>query len=205
MRLRLSPQDNSFFDMLTESANNLVLGAEAVAGLFAAGADRQAVSEEVRRIEHAEDDVTHGILRKLNVSFVTPFDRDDIYQLAGRLDDVMDYMEAAVDLVVLYKLGDLPQEIAEQVDVLRRAALLTAESMPRLRTRKDLDTYWIEVNRLENEADQLYRRLLAKLFDGSFDAITVMKLKEVAEQLEAAADAFEDVANAVETIVIKES
>jgi predicted phosphate transport protein (TIGR00153 family) len=205
VRLRLAPQDNSFFDMLTESANNLVLGAEAVAGLFAVGADRQAVSDEVRRIEHAEDDVTHGILRKLNVSFVTPFDRDDIYQLAGRLDDVMDYMEAAVDLVVLYKLGDLPQEIAEQVDVLRRAALLTAESMPRLRTRKDLDPYWIEINRLENEADQLYRRLLAKLFDGSFDAITVMKLKEVAEQLEAAADAFEDVANAVETIVIKES
>jgi uncharacterized protein len=117
----------------------------------------------------------------------------------------MDYMEAAVDLVVLYKLGDLPQEIAEQVDVLRRAALLTAESMPRLRSRKDLDSYWIEVNRLENEADQLYRRLLAKLFDGTFDAITVMKLKEIAEQLEAAADAFEDVANSIETIVIKES
>jgi predicted phosphate transport protein (TIGR00153 family) len=205
VRLRLTPQDNSFFDMLTESANNLVLGAEAVAKLFTSGADRQAISEEVRRIEHAEDEVTHGILRKLNVSFVTPFDRDDIYQLAGRLDDVMDYMEAAVDLVVLYKLGDLPQEIAEQVDVLRRAALLTAESMPRLRTRKDLDSYWIEINRLENEADQLYRRLLAKLFDGTFDAITVMKLKEIAEQLEAAADAFEDVANSVETIVIKES
>jgi predicted phosphate transport protein (TIGR00153 family) len=205
VRLRLTPQDNSFFDMLTESANNLVLGAEAVAKLFVDGADRQAISEEVRRIEHAEDEVTHGILRKLNVSFVTPFDRDDIYQLAGRLDDVMDYMEAAVDLVVLYKLGDLPEVIAEQVDVLRRAALLTAESMPRLRTRKDLDSYWIEINRLENEADQLYRRLLAKLFDGSFDAITVMKLKEIAEQLEAAADAFEDVANSVETIVIKES
>jgi uncharacterized protein len=205
VRLRLTPQDNSFFDMLTESANNLVLGAEAVAKLFVPGADRPAISEEIRRIEHAEDEVTHGILRKLNVSFVTPFDRDDIYQLAGRLDDVMDYMEAAVDLVVLYKLGDLPQEIAEQVDVLRRAALLTAESMPRLRSRKDLDSYWIEVNRLENEADQLYRRLLAKLFDGTFDAITVMKLKEIAEQLEAAADAFEDVANSIETIVIKES
>jgi uncharacterized protein len=205
VRLRLTPQDNSFFDMLTESANNLVLGAEAVAKLFVRGADRPAISEEIRRIEHAEDEVTHGILRKLNVSFVTPFDRDDIYQLAGRLDDVMDYMEAAVDLVVLYKLGDLPQEIAEQVDVLRRAALLTAESMPRLRSRKDLDSYWIEVNRLENEADQLYRRLLAKLFDGTFDAITVMKLKEIAEQLEAAADAFEDVANSIETIVIKES
>jgi uncharacterized protein len=136
---------------------------------------------------------------------VTPFDRDDIYRLAGRLDDVMDFVEAAVDLVVLYKLGDLPEEIAEQVDVLHRAALLTAESMPRLRTRKDLDVYWIEVNRLENEADRLYRRLLARLFDGEFDALTVLKLKEVAEQFEAAADAFENVANAIETIVVKES
>jgi uncharacterized protein Yka (UPF0111/DUF47 family) len=136
---------------------------------------------------------------------VTPFDRDDIYRLAGRLDDVMDFVEAAVDLVVLYQLDELPAEVAEQVDVLQRAALITAEAMPRLRTRKDLDVYWIEVNRLENEADRLYRRLLAKLFDGHLDALTVLKLKEVADQFEAAADAFENVANAIETIVVKES
>ncbi len=205
MRLRLTPQDTSFFDLLTESANNLVLGAQAVAGLFEPDADRQAISIEVQRIEHAEDEVTHTILRRLNVTFVTPFDRDDIYTLAGRLDDVMDFMEAAVDLVVLYNLGELPLEIAKQVDVLQRAAALTAESMPKLRSMKNLDPYWIEINRLENEADQLYRRLLAKLFDGTFDAITVMKLKEIAEQFEGAADAFEDVANSIETIVIKES
>jgi uncharacterized protein len=205
VRLRLTPQDTSFFDMFTASADNLVLGVQAAAKLFAPGADRQAISDEVRKIEHEEDEVTHRILRKLNSTFVTPFDRDDIYRLAGRLDDVMDFVEAAVDLVVLYKLGDLPEEIAEQVDVLHRAALLTAESMPRLRTRKDLDVYWIEVNRLENEADRLYRRLLARLFDGEFDALTVLKLKEVAEQFEAAADAFENVANAIETIVVKES
>jgi uncharacterized protein Yka (UPF0111/DUF47 family) len=114
-------------------------------------------------------------------------------------------LEAAVDLVVLYNLGELPLEIAKQVDVLQRAAVLTAASMPKLRSMKNLDPYWIEINRLENEADQLYRRLLAKLFDGTFDAITVMKLKEIAEQLEGAADAFEDVANSIETIVIKES
>jgi len=205
VRLRLTPQDTAFFDMLSASADNLVRGVEAAAKILAPGADRAAVGEEVRKIEHEEDEVTHGILRKLNSTFVTPFDRDDIYRLAGRLDDVMDFMEAAVDLVVLYNLEELPAEIAEQVDVLQRAALLTAETMPRLRTRKDLDVYWIEVNRLENEADQLYRRLLAKLFDGGYDALTVLKLKEVAEQLEAAADAFENVANAIETIVVKES
>jgi uncharacterized protein len=203
VRLRLTPQDTTFFDMFTASADNLVVGVQTVAKIFEPDADRKAISEEVRRIEHEEDEVTHGILSKLNSTFITPFDRDDIYRLAGRLDDVMDFMEAAVDLVVLYKLGELPQEIAEQVDVLHRAAIITAEAMPRLRTRKDLDVYWIEVNRLENEADQLYRRLLAKLFDGGYDALTVLKLKEVAEQFEGAADAFENVANAIETIVVK--
>jgi hypothetical protein len=205
VRLRLTPQDTTFFDMFSTSADNLVAGVQAVAKLFEPDADRRAIGEEVRKIEHDEDEVTHGILRKLNSTFITPFDRDDIYRLAGRLDDVMDYMEAAVDLVVLYKLEELPAEIAEQVDVLQRAALITAEAMPRLRTRKDLDVYWIEVNRLENEADQLYRRLLAKLFNGGYDALTVLKLKEVADQFEAAADAFENVANAIETIVVKES
>jgi uncharacterized protein len=205
VRLRLTPPDTTFFDMFTASADNLVRGVQAVAKIFDPGADRKAIGEEVRRIEHEEDEVTHGILSKLNSTFITPFDRDDIYRLAGRLDDVMDFMEAAVDLVVLYKLDELPPEIAEQVEVLRRAAVITAEAMPRLRGRKDLDVYWIEVNRLENEADQLYRRLLAKLFNGGFDALTVLKLKEVAEQLEAAADAFENVANAIETIVVKES
>jgi predicted phosphate transport protein (TIGR00153 family) len=205
VRLRLTPQDTTFFDMLSASADNLVLGVQALAKIFDPSVDRKSVAEEVRKIEHEEDEVTHGILRKLNSTFITPFDRDDIYRLAGRLDDVMDFMEAAVDLVVLYKLDGLPAEIAEQVDVLQRAAFITAEAMPRLRTRKDLDVYWIEVNRLENEADRLYRRLLAKLFDGGYDALTVLKLKEVAEQLEAAADAFENVANAVETIVVKES
>lgn len=205
MRLRLTPQDTVFFDMLSASADNLVLGVQAAAKIFAPGADHAAIGEEVRKIEHDEDEVTHGILRKLNSTFVTPFDRDDIYRLAGRLDDVMDFVEAAVDLVVLYKLEELPPEVAEQVDVLQRAALITAEAMPRLRTRKDLDVYWIEVNRLENEADRLYRRLLAKLFDGHLDALTVLKVKEVAEQFEAAADAFENVANGIETIVVKET
>ena len=114
-------------------------------------------------------------------------------------------MEAAVDLVVLYSIAELPPEIADQVDVLERAAELTAEAMPRLRSMKDLTEYWIELNRLENQADQVYRRLLARLFTGEYDALTVLKLKEVVDQLEDAADAFEHVANTVETIAVKES
>ena len=159
----------------------------------------------MREAEHDGDEATHAIMRELNESFITPFDREDIYRLASSLDDVMDAMEAAVDLVVLYQIGELPPEVADQVDVLERAAELTAEAMPRLRSMKDLSEFWIELNRLENQADQVYRRLLARLFNGEYDALTVMKLKEVVDQLEAAADAFEHVANTVETIAVKES
>jgi uncharacterized protein len=117
----------------------------------------------------------------------------------------MDFMEAAADLVVLYKIDELPREVVGQVEVLERAAELTAEAMPRLRGMKDLSEYWIEINRLENQGDQVYRSLLAELFGGEYDALTVLKLKEVVDQLEAAADAFEKVANTVESIAVKES
>jgi hypothetical protein len=110
----------------------------------------------------------------------------------------MDYMEAASDLVVLYRIDQLPKEVIRQVEALERAAELTAEAMPNLRSMRDLSGYWIEINRLENQSDQVYRRLLAKLFSGDYDALTVLKLKEVVDQLENAADAFEHVANTVE-------
>jgi hypothetical protein len=192
--------------MFATSGENLVVGARLLKELL--GADmqtRKVIAEKMRGAEHAGDEATHAIMRQLNESFVTPFDREDIYRLASSLDDVMDAMEAAVDLVVLYQIEELPAEVSDQVDVLERAAELTAEAMPRLRSMKDLTEYWIELNRLENQADQVYRRLLAKLFNGDYDALTVLKLKEVVDQLEAAADAFEHVANTVETIAVKES
>ena len=206
MRFSLRPQQNKFYPMFATSGENLVVGARLLKELL--GADmptRKVIAEKMRGAEHAGDEATHAIMRQLNESFVTPFDREDIYRLASSLDDVMDAMEAAVDLVVLYQIEELPAEVSDQVDVLERAAELTAEAMPRLRSMKDLTEYWIELNRLENQADQVYRRLLAKLFNGDYDALTVLKLKEVVDQLEAAADAFEHVANTVETIAVKES
>jgi predicted phosphate transport protein (TIGR00153 family) len=192
--------------MFAVSGQNLVVGAGLLKELLGADpADRKDIAKKMREAEHDGDEATHAIMRELNESFITPFDREDIYRLASSLDDVMDAMEAAVDLVVLYQIGELPPEVADQVDVLERAAELTAEAMPRLRSMKDLSEYWIELNRLENQADQVYRRLLARLFNGEYDALTVMKLKEVVDQLEAAADAFEHVANTVETIAVKES
>jgi predicted phosphate transport protein (TIGR00153 family) len=204
--VRFTPRNNSFYAMFAISGQNLVVGAGLLKELLGADpADRKDIAKKMREAEHDGDEATHAIMRELNESFITPFDREDIYRLASSLDDVMDAMEAAVDLVVLYQIGELPPEVADQVDVLERAAELTAEAMPRLRSMKDLSEYWIELNRLENQADQVYRRLLARLFNGEYDTLTVMKLKEVVDQLEAAADAFEHVANTVETIAVKES
>src|SRR5436190_879121 len=186
--------------MFAALADNLVKAADLVAEMFAPGSDRQGLANRMRDLEHACDASTHQIMRHLNSTFVTPFDREDIYELAGRLDDVMDFMDAAVDLVVLYSVDELPRELASQAEVLQRMAALTASAMPRLRTMKDLSEYWIEVNRLENEADKVYRRLVARLFNGDTEALAVLKLKDIVDQLEYAADAFEKVANTVGAI-----
>jgi len=205
VRLRLTPRDTAFYDQFASSARNIVEAAEVLEQLIAPGADRTTLNTRMREIEHANDENTHEIMRRLNSTFVTPFDREDIYDLASRLDDVVDFLEAAADLIVLYELQELPEPTRQVVRVLVQAAHVTAEAMPRLQSMKDLSEFWIEVNRLENEADQLYRRTLATLFNGTYDALTALKLKDVADQVEAAADAMEDVADSIETIVLKES
>jgi uncharacterized protein len=206
VRLRLTPRNTSFFDLLADSARHLVTGADLLSQLLGTErADRKAVADLLRDAEHAADESTHTIMRRLNQTFVTPFDRDDIYGLASALDDCMDHMEEAGDLIVLYKIDVLPPLVSEQVEVLRRCAELTADAMPKLRAMKDLGEYWVEINRLENQADRTYRRLLAEMFNDGLDPIELMKLKEVVDALETAADSFEKVANLVETIALKES
>jgi uncharacterized protein len=205
---RLTPQENSFYDLFAKSASYLIDGSRELTTILGVPhSERESVAARMREIEHAADEATHEIIRKVNSSFITPFDREDIHGLASTLDDCMDLMDAAVDLIVLYRIGDLPAGVSDQVEVLSRMSELTAEAMPRLRSMKDLSEYWIEINRLENQADQIYRGLLAALFNGEYgaDAITIMKLKEVIEELEAAADAFETVAHKVESIAVKES
>lgn len=208
MRIRLRPSENAFYTFFSQAADNLVKGADILGELKLPTPDYQSISDRLRDIEHANDDVTHALLRKLNSTFVTPFDREDIYRLGSLLDDVMDHMEAAGNLIYLYGLSTLPalpREMHELIETLDRAAQLTARAMPRLRGLKDLEPYWIEANRIENEGDHAYRMLLVRLFSGEYDALTVLKLKEVADELESAADAFEHVANIVETIAVKES
>jgi hypothetical protein len=206
VRLRLTPRENVFYELFTASANNLLEGAHALEALVTATrGERDALAKVLRDLEHVGDDRTHSILREVNSTFVTPFDREDIYRLASRLDDVMDFFEAAGDLIVLYDLEVLPLEMQRMTEILVRGAELTSGAMPRLKSLTNLADYWIEINRLENDADKLYRRFLARLFSGEYDALTVLKMKEIAEQLEGAADALENVANTVETIAVKES
>jgi predicted phosphate transport protein (TIGR00153 family) len=205
VRLSITPRDDRFYPMFVEAAQNLVSATELLAEFMHVSSNRDKLARQLRDLEHAGDAVTHRVIHALNSTFVTPFDREDMYQLATQLDDVMDSIEAAADFVVLSELGTLPPEMSRQVELLQRAAACTVEAMGRLSTMTDLSSYWIEVNRLENEADQVYRGLLSRLFSGSYEALTVLKLKQVTDDLEEAADAFEHVANVVETIAVKES
>ena len=205
MPLRFRPADTTFYDLFTQQASHLVAGAALLAEMLGEGNDREAIAQKMRDAEHEADESTHEIVRRVNRTFVTPFDREDIYSLSSGLDDIMDYMEEAVDLVLLYEVGELPSELANQVEVIQRCAELTAEAMPRLKTMQDLEEYWIEVNRLENAGDKSYRRIVAKLFGGKYEALEVLKLKDVVDSLEKAIDAFERVANIIEQIAVKES
>jgi uncharacterized protein len=205
VRFQFRPVDATFYDLFTALANQLVQGAALLAEMLGEDVDREAIAKQMREEEHNADESTHAIIRRANQTFVTPFDREDIYALASGLDDIMDFMEETVDLVLLYEVDRLPSELAQLVEVIQRCATLTAEMMPRLKTMKDLEEFWIEINRLENAGDKHYRRILAKLFSGEFKALEVLKLKDVVDSLEDAVDAFEKVANIVEQIAVKES
>jgi predicted phosphate transport protein (TIGR00153 family) len=208
VRFKLRPRDDTFYEYFSKAAANLVRGTELLTELALPGADVQSISERLVEVEHDSDAITHELYNKINTSFITPFDREDIYQLGSQLDDIMDHLEAVGSLLYLYgltKLPTLPREVHEIVSVLDQQAKLTAAAMPRLKTMKDLKEYWVECNRLENDGDRAYRMLLVRLFSGEYDALTVLKMKEVADELEAACDAFEHVANTVETIAVKES
>jgi uncharacterized protein len=208
MRIKFRPGEDSFYGFFNDAAANLVRGAELLLELALPDADIAEIAEKLSDIEHDSDRITHEVYNKINSTFITPFDREDIYKLASNLDDVMDHIEAAGSLVYLYgltKLPALPREMHELVSVIERQAQVTATAMPRLKSMKDLRDYWVECNRLENEGDQAYRMLLVRLFSGEYGPMDVLKMKEVADELEAACDALEHVANTVEQIAVKES
>ena len=207
MALRFRPVDTSFYELFSQAANHLVIGAGLLAEMLSEDSDKEDVAARMRAAEHEADETTHELIRRVNSTFVTPFDREDIYSLASGLDDVMDMMDEVVDMILLYEVKVLPPELSTQVEVLQRCAELTAAAMPNLQSMQSasLEEYWIEVNRLENAGDKNHRRTIAKLFSGEFKTIEVLKLKDIVEGLEEAIDAFEKVANTVEQIAVKES
>lgn len=211
MAFRLTPRERGFYPLFTDTAANIADAARLLAELVAAAPHaRGELAKQIKDLETRGDRLTHRILTKLNSTFITPFDREDIHLLASRLDDVLDDIEEAADRIVLYRLGELPAGVTTQCELLCRAADTTADAMTKLATLSRLHEYTVEVNSLEDAADSVYRDLLGELLTpdlapADVDVLGILKVKEVVETLEDAADAFETVANTVESIAVKEA
>ena len=201
---RLIPRDTKFFDLFAQMTGNL---GEAARVLKTTLEDFREVEERVRllkEIEHRGDEMTHNILTKLNQTFITPFDREDIHQLASSLDDVLDFTYAAGVRLTMYKITSAPEAAPKLADILVRQTDQLSQAMGRLEKNHDhVLENCVEINRLENEADQVARTAIAVLFDKERDPISLIKLKELFEVLETATDKAEDVANVLETVVLK--
>jgi uncharacterized protein len=203
MKLRVIPRSESFFDLFERAAANLTQTASMLLAFLTDPKDPEAAHAEIRQREHDGDEITHQIMRALNTTFVTPFDREDIHRLASLIDDIVDGLDAVVDMYVLYHVTEPLPEMRQQAEVLLRAIQQAEQALGGLRGFTGLDQYWVEVNRLENEGDRIYRKTVARLFSGEFKALDVLKWKDLVDQLEASIDKAEDVANTLESIVLK--
>jgi len=203
LRLRMIPREERFFDLFVEDAANVLTGARALEAMLRSFDDVERRNAELREIEHRGDEISHDIGHRLEGTFVTPFDREDIHSLISGLDDVLDMVEEVGDTFLLYRV-DAPTAIAvQQAAIVVRQCELLHEALMHLRGFKDLERYWIEVHRLENEGDQLVRGAIASLFEGDPDPIQVIKWRKLYGLLEEAIDLCEDVANIIERIVVK--
>ena len=202
----LVSRDRRYFDLFEEAGGNIVRAADLLDQLLRSFPDRREdLTRDILICEQEGDRITHDIIRRLNETFVTPIDREDIYALASALDDIVDYTEEAADYLGLYKI-EAPMEQAQRLaHVLLQASRSIAEAMPRLRSFEDISHYTVEINRLENDGDRITREAMASLFDNGIDPMVVIRWKDIYERLENAIDATEHVANILEGIVIKNS
>jgi uncharacterized protein len=201
--VRLVPKDTKFFDMFAEMAANIGEGARLLKAILEDFQNVEVRVKELKALEHKNDDMTHAVLVKLNQTFITPFDREDIHQLASKMDDVLDYMYAAGERLVMYKITSAPPAAAELAGVIVRQADQLAKAVSMLEKHDDVLEICVEINRLENEADQIGRAALAALFEREKDPINLIKVKELIEFLETATDKAEDAANVLESVVLK--
>jgi len=204
LRLRLIPRDEGFFELFVKQAEHVEKAAMLLADIVTDYTDVPKKAARMHDLEHEGDELTHEILRRLNTTFVTPIDHDDIHSLASLLDDVLDHIDAAADLFVLHKIQQPLPEMGAQVGVLVRAAGQTKEALKVLPKYAQLRDYWVEINRLENEGDRIYRQAVADLFGGDHKAMDVLKWKGILDEIEAALDQIEDVANNLEGLALKQ-
>ena len=199
----LIPRDNSFFAMFSAMSDNLIAGARTLVDLFANYQDVEKQIEQIHRIEREGDELTHAILTKLNQTFITPFDREDIHELASKLDDVLDFVNAAGARLVMYRITTPPAAAGELAAIILRQCQELQKAVSLMQKNGNILAHCVEINRLENEADQISQQAIARLFEREENPINLIKIKELLEFLERATDKAEDVANVLETVVLK--
>jgi uncharacterized protein len=201
----IAPRDREFFDLFEEAGGNVLRAAGLLEEMLRDFPERSELAREILICEQDGDRITHDIIQRLNQTFVTPIDREDIYELASALDDVVDYTEEVADYLGLYQIEAPMDQSQELSRVLLACARQISEAMPQLRDFKDISRHTVEINRLENDGDRLTREAIASLFDNGIDPMVVIRWKDIFERLEEAIDATEHVANILEGIVIKNS
>jgi predicted phosphate transport protein (TIGR00153 family) len=198
-----APKEREFFDLFEEAGANIVRATELLERMLQQWPDHGELARDVVVCEQEGDRITHDIIQRLNSTFVTPIDREDIYALASSLDDIVDYVEEVADFMGLYRI-EAPMEQAQvMARILNESARQLSLAIPRLRTFRDIHHFTIEVNRLENDGDRVVREALASLFERGIDPMMVIRWKDIFERLEDAIDSTEKTANILEGIVIK--
>ena len=202
MRLPGVPRERLFYQLFERQTAYIVQAAELLITALS-DSDREDLRSRIKDCEHSCDEVTHEIVRRLNSTFVTPFDREDIYALSSGLDDVLDFIDEVADTLVLYRFGAVPAAAVRQAELIRDASLQLRDAIALLQSQNGLAPYWIEVHRLENEGDRVSRQAIGQLFSERMDAVELIRLKDLYTLLEDGLDRCEDVANVIESIVIK--
>jgi predicted phosphate transport protein (TIGR00153 family) len=200
---RLIPREEKFYTDFQALAAELLIGARLLETMLAGDGVEWAKADEIKEVEHKCDVLTHEIIQRLNRTFVTPLDREDIHALARSLDDVMDAIDASASLVTLYQLSPIRAGARELAHIITASTEQIGLALRALEANKGLITHAVEINRLENEADRIHRQAVGQLFADEHDPIAVIKWKETLDLLEAATDRCEDVANVVEGVFVK--
>jgi len=204
-RFSLLPKDRVFFDLFAEGGQNSVRAARLLNQMINEWPDDGGLARDILKAEQEGDRITHDIINRLNNTFVTPIDREDIYGLATKMDDIVDYTEEVADFLGLYKIEAPMSQAIEMTDVLVAACEQLALALENLRDFRGLEKYWIEIHRLENDGDRMYRDAVASLFSDGIDPMIVIRWKDLFGILEKAIDSTETAAHILEGIVIKNS